>query len=257
MFNFQVDKKKLILEDGSSSPFFATVRSDNNAILGCVHKDYKVFQPQEMYNSVEELCKEVGYEIFKEMEIQEGKKLLLSVKTGEINIADDKLIKQITICNSYDKSSSLAFNFGNLNLSCQNQFYKVITSSDSRFRHKGNLSLDVNTMLKEIKKVNLAEENFYKKLDSFTTKKITKDLAVKAMKSVLDYSDTEEVSSRKKNQLERFLISFDIETQRIGKTAWGLFNAATYYSTHVLKQTTNGVGQKISNDMFTEILKIK
>lgn len=257
MFNFDVNKKNLFLADGTASPFFATVRSDNNEILGCVHKDYKIFQPSEMYTAVDELCKLTNYELFKEIEINKGKQLILSVKTGDIKIGDDKLIKQITICNSYDKSSALAFNFGNLNISCQNQFYKIINSSDSRFRHKGELKLNVDSMLSEVKKINFIEQRFYETLNSFTTKKIRKDLAIKAMKSVLDFSELEEVSSRKKNQLERFLVSWDIETKRVGETAWGLFNTATYYSTHVLNQTTNGVGQKISNKMFEEIQKIK
>ena len=252
-------------ETNVATPFYATKRLDNGKHLGVVAKNYPIFQPSEMLEVVNRLCSEMDYEIFADYSINDGKQVMLSVKTGNIKIGDDNIVKQINIANSFNRSTGVNFNFGNLTVRCANQFSKIVKGSQFSFDHSSRMFENIEEMIKSIKKLNELEIEHYDCLSKFVSTPLSKDLAMKLAGEILDvkfdYTNDvilfdEDLSTRKKNIFARFENSYEEEVADLGNTVYGFMNAGTNYVTHVLKQPHSGNGLRISNLIYDKGLKL-
>jgi hypothetical protein len=262
--NFKVGKV-IDAETNVATPFYATKRLDNGKALGIVAKGYKIFQPSEMLETVQKLCDNTGFELYGDFAINDGKKVLLSVKTGDVKIGDDNIIKQINITNSYDRSSGINFNLGSLTIRCSNQFSKIVKGSQFNFNHNSKMFENIENMIQSIRLLNNEETEYYGCLSKFVSTPLSKDLASRIIAQTLDIqfdnsNDVllfdEDLSTRKSNIFDRFMNDYETEQADLGQTVYTLFNSATAYSTKTIKSPFSGVGLKISNDIFNKCLQL-
>lgn len=263
---FQVGKVNLKdSETNVSTPFWATKRLDTGKHLGVTAKGYNVLQPSEMLDIVSRICQQMDYEIIDDFAINDGKRVLLTVKTGDIKIGDDNIVKQINIANSYDRTSGVHINYGSLTLRCRNTFSKVVKGSQFNFEHNSKMFENIENMINSIILLNKIETDYYGCLSKFVSTSLSKDLAMKIAGEVLDikfdYTNDvilfdEDLSTRKKNIFARFENSYEEEVADLGHTVYGFMNAGTNYVTHVLKQPHSGNGLKISNDIYNKCLQL-
>jgi len=252
-------------ETNVATPFYATKRLDTQKHLGVTASGYHVLQPSEMLGIVDKICKEMDYEIIDDFAINGGKRVLLTVKTGEIKIGDDNIVKQINIANSYDRTSGVHINYGSLTLRCRNTFSKIVKGSQFNFEHNSKMFENIENMVNSILLLNKIETEYYGCLSKFVSTPLSKDLAMKLAGEILDikfdYTNDvilfdEDLSTRKKNIFSRFENSYEEEVADLGNTVYGFMNAGTNYVSHVLKQPYSGNGLKISNDIYNKCLQL-
>lgn len=254
--DFKVKKVKLIDEDGLTSSFYATRRTDTGLFLGVVGKNYGLIQNDELLEFCERICNQTGYEVFLEDVLSKGKKTVLSIKTGDVKVADDTIISQISVTNSFDRSCGVHFSFCDLTLRCANQFSKIVKNSNYSFEHNANLLQNIEVVVSRIESLNVLQANHYKALVGFTKVKMSKDSAIKKIAAFLEVSIDDkfkpypEVSTRKANQFDNFVRCYEKEEVDLGNTVYTFYNASTRYVTHNLKQVFTGKGLKISNRVY-------
>jgi Domain of unknown function (DUF932) len=255
--NWAVEKVKLT-DNGISTPYYALKRSDNGNYLSQVSNSYKVVQNQDLLKICQDICNNTGYELFNEMSLNDGKRVMISVKTGDFKVGDDLIHSMVNVINSHDKTACLSFYLGNITLRCSNQFSKILNQSQFKFTHDGNLDNKLNQMLQSLSLFNKIEKEHYDILHKFQSTNITKDLAMKQLGLVLDILDleSEEISTRKKNQLDLLEHCYNLEQADLDDTLYTLVNACTRYCTHEINQVHWGTGLAINNNIFNNCLNL-
>lgn len=264
--NWNVEKVQLF--DGvTPTPFYATKRMDTGLHLGIVAKNYALLQNSEVLEVCNRICGQMGYELHSGHAINGGKRTLLSVKTGNVKVADDNIISQISITNSFDRSSGIALSFIDTISRCSNEFSRIIKNKAFSFEHNSLMKMRIEDIVSKIELLNKYKEEHYNNLERFVNTSITKDLSLKAISEVLDMefesenngnllSFNEDISTRKKNQFLQFVDCWEIEQKDLDDTLYCLVNSATRYSTHVLNQVYFGKGQEISNKIYDKCLQL-
>jgi len=124
--NYEVEKRNLFCDDGSGAPAlkiadkYATVRTDNNQVLGVVGKDYTVIQNRDSFSFVEDLIAGgIGVEAAGNYGDNGGKCFMLA--QGEsLEILGDEVANHIFISNSFDGGSSIRAMFTPVRMVCAN-----------------------------------------------------------------------------------------------------------------------------------------
>lgn len=256
--DWRVEKVQLYDGKGGETPFYSTRREDNGKYLGIVGKDYKIVQNSYIQELCEKICGLQGYEVLHSLSINGGKKTLISLKTGKVRIGDDDIISQITFLNSFDKSSGVGLSFGDLTIRCANQFYKIMKGSNYSFLHNQMIETNLNKVVEMIKSLNIIQKEHYNNLDRFVSTPLSKDLAVKKINKLLDTEitvnndefDFKEISTRRKNQFLSIMDCYEEESVHLNETAYTLFNAITRYTTHVINNTSVGIGLQLNNAAY-------
>ena len=185
-----------------------------------------------------------------------GKKTVLSIKTGNVKVADDTIVSQVSVTNSFDRSCGVHFSFCDLNIRCKNQFSKIIKNSSYSFDHSSNLLENIEVVMSRIENLNLLQTAHYKTLMNFATFNMNKDTAIKKIAKVLeisiddDFKPFPEISTRKVNQFNSFINCYEKEEVDLGNTVYTFYNATTHYVTHELNQVFTGKGLNLSNKVY-------
>jgi phage/plasmid-like protein (TIGR03299 family) len=234
--NWTVNKKPLICADGFQTESFGLFRNDNNKWLGTVGKQYELMQNSTLAENIIEASLGVT-QSFRGGELAGGKKIYYQAELTNEKIGHDTVKRYLTTLNSHDGSSSIGFGFTNTVVICQNTFH-VALKDVNKFRHTSSAKERVKIAREQIK-IMLQEENNlmdnYKrmadvKLNDSVTKKVIADLF--GFKEEDFNKKTDEISTRKLNELMRFNDIIDSELISHGNTLWGLFNAVTYKTNH-------------------------
>jgi hypothetical protein len=151
-------------------------------------------------------------------------------------------------------------------IACSNTFHAASKGSN-RYRHTINADSNIQDNVKQIK-MTLANEmkliETFKAMQSTDIKDEAIDRTVRAMFSIGLDANQDDISTRKRNQVETFSNNLITEINTHGKTMWSLFNAVTRYTNHEQNFSSedaknnylmNGGGFKLSNTAYAEIMK--
>jgi hypothetical protein len=170
-------------------------------------------------------------------ELSGGKKIYYQAQLKDEVVANDTIKRYLTSLNSHDGSSSIGYGLTNTVVVCKNTFH-VALKDVNKFRHSASANERVRVAREQIKTMLQSEnhlmENYKRmadvKLDNKVTKKVIADLF--GFQEEDFQKKTDEFSTRKINELTRFNNILDSELQSHGNTLWGLFNAVTFKTNH-------------------------
>ena len=178
-----------------------------------------------------------GFETFKG-----GRKVLAFVKaesnTSQIN--GNEINDYIVIGNSHDGSSSVFIGTSTVLLRCENQFSEI--QRDFNIRHSGDMAMKFSEALEHYQKYYTARDRMYNKFEGMSNITVSESGILSLTDKMFDIDrdkierGEEELSTRKKNQLNDFQDSLDRELTDLGSNLWGVFNAVTHYTTHTRGQ---------------------
>lgn len=257
--------KEQMDSNGVKTPFYCTKRTDNDEFLGVVGKNYPIIQNEQLLDICQKLCNQTGYEIYLEKSIDKGKKVLLSMLCGKVKVGDDIIASQISVANSHTGTTSISFSILDDTIRCSNRFFKVLSDNRLKFNHDSFMFEKIENMIKSISILNDYQKTHYNNLQRFVSTPLSKDLALKMLASELNLQydvftmglkDLEDISTRKKNQFEKLVDCYEIEQSDLNETVYTGYNAITRYSTHILNQPFNGIGLKMSNNIFNNCLNL-
>lgn len=232
--------------------------------VGTVTNIYNVFQPNEMVELMQELSENFNYELEFAKVLKDGRQIMVMMKCSDKFIANDTIKNYIVGINSYDGTTNVQFTYLDKIVRCSNQFLKIQRNSDFSVRHNGKMNDNIQELRYKIGALNIQKETHYNNLEKFVHTKLSKDLAIKQISSILDFEfeidgntwEYGDISTRKKNQFDRFVNAYEIEERDLGQTVYTLMNSGSRYSTHVLEQPYSNQGLKISNQIYDNCLML-
>lgn len=266
--NWTVRQEDLQTTSGISVPNKkAIVREDTNTIVG-VHSDgYQPYQNYELMDLLHQVSGRTGLEVHRGGDFKGGGRIYVQLKGNDLKLGNDRIEGFLTGVNSFDGSTSLSFGHSNTTISCMNTFFRVMKGLQHKVRHTKSMSLKVEDICKSLDIVLEEEKQTFKyivelsetRFDDLIKEKVTRKLfGIKPEFSL----DSDELSTRTKNNLSRFYIDLNGEIQGKGDNLWGLFSGVTKYTTHSYSKNDNtevklfgGIGQ-VEQEIFSDLVEL-
>jgi phage/plasmid-like protein (TIGR03299 family) len=168
--DWTANTKQLFLADGTLAPANAVVRSDNNAILGVVGKDYQPLQNRDAFKFFDSFIESNQAQYETAGALREGKRVWVLAKINsdlDVVKGDDTLERYVLLSNSHDGTTAVRAGFTNIRVVCQNTLSIAHSSANSRLirvRHGRNVKDNLDRVA-EI--MNLANREFEATLQQY------------------------------------------------------------------------------------------
>ncbi|MET3018345.1 DUF932 domain-containing protein [Flavobacterium hydatis] len=231
--------------------YFSTVRTDNNAVLGVVGKDYQIVQNRDAFSFFDSIVGGDGILYETAGALGKGERIFITAKLPDyIRVGNDDLIeKYLFLTTSHDGSGSITAAFTPIRIVCANTLNAAMQSKTNtvRIRHTSNakqrleqahkvmgisdmLSSQMESIFNDWTKVRITDKEV-KKLISFA---LVPNKEV--LKSIQDGKE-DELSTCFTNMVDSaFEYAMSDLTQLMDTTkgtVFGAYNAVTGYFQHV------------------------
>jgi len=250
--DWTVSKQKIVTEFGIDvSDYRAIVRDDIKKPLSVMGSKYQPYQNEELLKLLFEVSKKTGLSITNGGMFGDGQKVFIQLKTDDLKMTKgDRVEGYITGINSFDGSTSLGFGNSSVTISCQNTFFAAYREVDSKVRHTENMGVKVDLICKRLDVLVEEEKKLFKKIKRMSEVEMdskVRDLVIRALFDVQDTLDlnSEEISTRKRNDITRFESDLMGELKQKGENLWGLFSGVTKYTTHTVSKGTDSMEKKL------------
>lgn len=240
--NWNVVTENCFTASGIQLPKIAIVREDTKAILGVHGEGYAPYQNSELKELLYSIGKSTGLEVVNEGYFKDGEKVFMQLKGNDLKLNyGDTIENFITGVNSFDGSTSLGFGNSTITISCQNTFFMAFRQLENKIKHTASLKPRIDLILRSLDIIIEEEKEMFKTIERMTEVKMdakVKELVTRKLFELAkeDKLDGSNISTRKQNQLLTFEECFSNETKVKGDTLFGLFSAATNYTTHFFKK---------------------
>lgn len=245
--------------------YFANIRTDNNAVLGVVGKDYHIVQNREAFNFFDAIVGG-GDGILYETAgaLGKGERIFITAKLPDyirVGNGDDVTEKYIFLTTSHDGSGSIAAAFTPIRIVCQNTLNASLRSMTNvvRIKHTSGAKQRIENAHKIMGLANTLSNQLEDIFNQWTKVKITDrevrkliQMALSPNKETLDLikkGAEDEVSTVFKNVVDdAFGYAMMSDTQLMDTTKgtlFGAYNAVTGYYQNVKKY--NNAEAKLQN----------
>jgi len=232
---WDVEKKSLSLLNDSTpiSDYTAIVRNDNNHILSIMKDSYLPMTNREFSTAVEKIQEISGFNLTGYNEFKQGRKVLAFLENNieDFYIGGHKIKDYLLLGNSFDGSTSFFQGTSTILIRCQNQFSKI--QVHSKIRHTKQFNAKLDEYYSYLQFYFNQRKELYGFFNQIGNVRVTEKLQEDLINFVLNIDPkTEELSTRKKNQIENLRLNILSETKDLGDNMWGAFNGITKYTTH-------------------------
>lgn len=239
--------------------YFANIRSDNNAVLGVVGKDYHIVQNREAFSFFDAIVGS-GEGILYETAgaLGNGERIFITAKLPDyirVGNGDDVTEKYIFLTTSHDGSGSITAAFTPIRIVCQNTLNASLRSMSNvvRIKHTAGAKQRLEDAHKVMGLANTLSQqlegifNQWAKV-SITDREVKKliQLALCPNKETLDLlkkGAEDELSTVFKNTVQdAFSYAMMSDTQQMASTKgtlYGAYNAVTGYYQNVARYTSD------------------
>jgi phage/plasmid-like protein (TIGR03299 family) len=247
--DFTVEKQRLFTERGLDVPdYFATVREDNNDVLGMVGKDYTIVQNRDVFSFFDQIVGE-GKAIYETAGcLGKGGMIFITAKLPkQIVIGRDGPIENyLVLCSSHDGSMAITAFFTPVRVVCQNTLNASLNNNTNRvyIKHTQNVkerfveaALVMGMHSEYLDKLEVAFRLLYDKrvTDQDMKSIITRAFLSKEEIKALAINGNMELSTRKANMVDGVVGYYHqaSEIDSIRGTGYGVYNAVAGYFQNV------------------------
>lgn len=254
--DFRIEKRQLFGTDDEGTqlitPYFGLFNSKSGECINTCKVGYHVSQNEEIVDMVLEGTAKFGNQltVSKAGSINGGRRVFLQLAIeGKTKIGDDSITRYITIIDSNDGSTSLSVGIGDLVAHCTNQFFKFYKAGEAKFRHTATLEQKIASIPNLIELALGKSLEQVKVYNKFVSTPLTKGLAEKVIKEVLQFDVLGDLTGRQQIIHDNLINSIKVEKEYCGDNLWGLFNGVTRFTTHhqSVPKRTNGREESLIN----------
>ena len=253
------DGVKLGSSELEVSDYFANIRTDNNAVLGVVGKDYHIVQNCEAFSFFDSIVgsnKGILYETAGAL--GKGERIFITAKLPDyirVGNGDDITEKYIFLTTSHDGSGSITAAFTPVRIVCQNTLNASLRNMTNvvRIKHTSGAKQRIETAHKVMGLANTMSNQLEGMFNEWSKIRISDDDVKQLIQvslcpnkktlELLKKGDEDEVSTMFKNTVEdAFAYAMMSETQQMDTTKgtlFGAYNAVTGYFQNVRKYRDN------------------
>jgi len=222
----------------------AIIRDDNNVPLGDHKIGYTPYQNHELLELLFQISKQTGLALHSGGSFGDGEKVWFQLKSDDLRLKNDKIEGYISGFNSFDGSTALSFGNSNKTVSCMNTFWLVYRSMTTKMKHSITMRAKIDEILANIDKLVHEEQDNFRKIERMADVRMSNEVKEMVIRKLFDLTkeeklDGDEISTNKKNKLDRFYIDLKGELDSKEDSLWGLFSGVTKYTTHSMKKTDN------------------
>lgn len=248
--NWKVNKEALQTETGIIVPDnFAIVRDDTKDVLGVLGKNYVPYQNEELLELLFLISQSTGMKIHSGGFFGLGEKVWFQLESNVLDLGDDTVKGYLSGFNSFDGKTMLAFGNTNVTVSCLNTFHAGYREVDSKLRHSMNMKPRIDAILANIGILRKEEEQQFAQIKRLKHIGIGDGVKQQMIDTLFQIKPEEKIaglSTRKKNQIEKFELDWAKEINQKGSTKWGAFSAVTRFTTHSMyKEHARGEEMKM------------
>ena len=269
--NWSVEKRPTFFKknDGSLAEMgtsFATVRSDNEAMLGRVGGDYVPMSNADALQHVDALLISGAASLDSVFQLRGGRRVGASLKLKDsINVKGQDLIDMyITVTTSHDGTRADKTEITPIRLFCTNQLALISRTAKQSWsvRHLSTMTDNLKIVEEELKVITDYATWFEETANDLIEKTLTKMQLESVIDEALSFVREAERKSKMKEEIVSVFGSSPLIGEQFKGTAWAGLNAATeYFDHHRVYRTsnarynsiTNGVGARVRNNV-TELL---
>lgn len=220
----------------------ALVREDTNTVLGIHTEAYVPYQNDELLELLMRITQKTGLVIHTGGTFKGGEKVWFQLKSEDYKIGHDTIKSYVSGFNSFDGRTSLAFGNSSITVSCQNTFWRGYKEVNTRLRHSSTMKPRIDEILQRLDLVLKEERAGIREIERMGNVKLSPEIRDMITRYVFQLDREErldEVSTNKRNKLERFNLAVDNEINGKGMNLWGMFSGITRYTTHDMKKGDN------------------
>lgn len=260
--NWDVEKQPLFLPNGTQTDFFGVVRTDNSHTFQTCTKQYHPLQNRELMQTALIISDVLEQPISKVKQMENGAIVYITFEGRRHEIAGlkvgDTVQEKLSLVNSHDGSKAFGLSFGHVVLSCLNGQTRFDRKGFYSIRHTASLSDKLQAFSRALPRV-LSEsdrmiESYHRMLDRPIGDK-EQQTVIRIMTDVKPTTVWDELSTKKQNILKELDGSLKSEMSYKGRTAWGLLNGVTHYTTKKA-ETPQGLKSKLFGKTGMKELKV-
>lgn len=270
--NWEVRKEPIVHPSGLVTDHYGLYQyhlgeTQPSQCFNVVKGRYTIFQNSAMADTMIRATENMGVEVSKGGMLHGGSKVYLQAKLDDVYIGKSDVKRYLTVLNSHDGTASIGFGSSNTVVACTNSFHYA-HKEVSKFRHTESAQQRIDSAIKSFRDTIESDKLMYDNFQRMSETRPTETIVQAVIKNMfaLDPISTKQgdVSTRKVNQLREFANAYSIERDLEGDTLWGLFNAVTRYTNHVVNHANeekkndylmSGGGFKISNTAYDTIMQ--
>jgi phage/plasmid-like protein (TIGR03299 family) len=253
---WEVEKRPLFVQANetmiSPKEWVATVRKDNNSVLGIVGPKYQVLQNREAFQFMDDLAgpgRLLQYETAGSLDLGRKVWMLATVKDLVIRpVKDDIVQPYLLLANGHDGRLELSILWTSVRVVCQNTLMLALKGNGTKYSMRHTQSLNdkkeraraVLGLTQEV--VKKSEEG----LQHLAALKIKGDEILQKVLMDVFPNDTPQAGKARDTVKELFEAGPGSQIPGVSGTGWGLLNAFTAYSTH-LRTSRGGQENKVES----------
>lgn len=234
--NWRVSKQAIQTESGLIIPDkMALIREDTNSVLSVMGATYEPYQNEELLELLFKVKQSTGLDIHRGGDFNDGARVFIQLKSDDFRLGNDIIEGYITGTNSFDGKTSLCFGVSNITISCMNTFFAASKQLDSKLKHSSNMRPRIESILQGIDTLLLEEKQTFKTIERLAETRMSNDTKETVIRTIFGLAKDEriqDISTRKRNQIEVFKADWEHEIANKGDNLWGAFSANTKYTTH-------------------------
>jgi phage/plasmid-like protein (TIGR03299 family) len=228
--NWTVSKRPLTGPQGELSPAFGIFRDDNLRCLGTVKSKYTITQNHEVAALMVEAADTLNIKATRGGYLGHGERVYYQFELPQVQIGGSNNLRYLTGLTAHDGLTKIGFGATNVVVICANTFYSALQDCESvkhTPNHKGKLTQIINSLKLSLTAEEMLVEKLVKLSRTTIPSKIEDDFLISILGGTVD-------TSRTKNRIEGLRSAMIPEFNTHGETAYGLFNAVTRFTNHVV-----------------------
>ena len=241
------------------TPYYGLFNSKTGECINTAKEGYTVSQNSDVVEMVLTGMQKFGSKlsVSKAGSINGGRRVYIQLAIeGVVKIGDDTMKQFVTVIDSNDGSTGLSVGIGDIQMHCNNQFFKFYKAGNSRYRHTATITQkikEIPMLIETALSENLRQVRTYER---FLSTELSKDLAHKVVKEVMGYDrvltsleERNKMTGRSKEMMDMLYNNIEHEFGEVGENLFGLFNGVTRYTTYHQK-----VPKRYAGDAHAETL---
>ncbi len=239
---WEVAKRRVCVigADGNFQPIegkMATVREDNDKVLGIVSDDYEVLANSDLKKLIQPLVDEQVLSVTNQGYLGGGRKVFVQAQVAEdYQIAGESYKGMITLLNSHDGSTKVAIGPTTVRVICQNTFALAMSQLGEKFRHSGGVTDRVLSSTAIVEYVNNAMKKYAEYVEKLDTTPCSSAQFQQAVE-VIYQKPVEKMRDSFVSQLNNLFYNGKGNS---GKTLSDALNAVTEFGTHYSRKSKDG-----------------
>lgn len=247
--NWEVEKRPIFLEGNKVIPNqFATVRVDNEQVLGIVKSNYGVVQNKDAFSFIDE-CLGEGITFTKAGLYNRGERMFVIGEAPSVEICGDEVHPTILFTNSHDGSSGVSAMFTPMRVVCENGLMIPIAGHENgivktRISHTKHVKDRLQIAKDVISRNNKYIEALRQRAELLAATPFTDrdfELMTKEIAGIKTESDMELITRGQQSIIDDLNSAYEeSDIAKFRGTAWGAILAASDYDTH--KESSRNTG---------------